>query len=533
MSVRLLRFTLLTILLLLLAAPLVWAAAVANSNGASDARNRHVKRDDRHSPLADKQAALKQVALEKKLQGKLTGKNKGGVVEVAEGQFVDLKLEGEDPVWTMLGEFKDYRHNSIAEPNRAYDNSTIWVENFSRDYFNKLLYDGSPGVNSMRNYFLEQSCGRYGVYGDATDWVTVPYGYLHYDDSVGGEDTSTNVWLFLQDMADGWYDDQIADGQTPAQIDAYLARFDVLDRYDYDGDGIFAEPDGYIDHFQALHAGEGEEAGGGALGGDAIWSHSWYANYADIDKTGPTPDYLLGGLKIGDTNYWIGDYTIQPENGGVGVFTHEFSHDLGVPDLYDYNYRENSTGFWTLMSSGSWLSDGAYDIGSKPGHLGAWEKFLLGWLNHDGRQGGCAEGEPARRGRVQARPMEYNSTALQGLFVVLPDYQVTEIVGAPYAGSKFYFSGADNNLRNSMTKPFTLGTGATLSAKVNYGIERGLRLREPHRFDRWRSELGHGAYESFQLERRGQQHRRLLRRLGRPHRGPLPTPATSCSASSM
>ena len=156
-----------------------------------------------------------------------------------------------------------------------------------------------------------------------------------------------------------------------------------MDRYDYDGDGNFDEPDGYIDHFQALHAGEGEEAGGGALGADAIWSHSWYANYADIDKTGPSSDYLLGGLKIGDSNYWIGDYTIQPENGGVGVFAHEFSHDLGVPDLYDYNYRENSTGFWTLMSSGSWLSDGSHDIGSKPGHLGAWEKFLLGWLDYD------------------------------------------------------------------------------------------------------------------------------------------------------
>ncbi|HEX5641199.1 MAG TPA: immune inhibitor A domain-containing protein [Thermoleophilia bacterium] len=466
MSSKLFRFTLLTILMLLLAAPVVWAAAVANSNGASDARNRQVRRDDRHSPLADKQAALKQVALEKKLQGKLTGKDKNGVVEVAEGQFVKLELEGEDPVWTMLGEFADFPHNNIAEPNRAYDNSTIWVQDFSRDYFNELLYDDSSGANSMRNYFLEQSSGRYGVYGDATDWVTVPEGYLYYDDSVGGEDTSTNVWLLLQDMADGWYEDQIAAGRTPAEIDAYLAQFDLLDRYDYDGDGEFKEPDGYIDHFQALHAGEGEEAGGGALGADAIWSHSWYANYADIDKTGPSPDYLLGGLKIGDTNYWIGDYTIQPENGGVGVFTHEFSHDLGVPDLYDYNYLENSTGFWTLMSSGSWLSDGAYDIGSKPGHLGAWEKFLLGWLDYDV----AIAGDTAQ---TVLGPSEYNSSEKQALFVVLPEYQVTEVIGAPYAGTMFYFSGSANNLNNKMTKAFTLGAGSTLAAKVNYGIEEG------------------------------------------------------------
>jgi len=47
-------------------------------------------------------------------------------------------------------------------------------------------------------------------------------------------------------------------------IKAYLAQFDKVDRYDFDNDGNFSVPDGYIDHFQAIHAGEGEEAGGGA-----------------------------------------------------------------------------------------------------------------------------------------------------------------------------------------------------------------------------------------------------------------------------
>ena len=65
--------------------------------------------------------------------------------------------------------------------------------------------------------------------------------------------------------------------RRPPQINAYLAQFDKWDRYDYDGDGNFNEPDGYIDHFQAIHAGEGEETGGGAQGTDAIWSHRWYA----------------------------------------------------------------------------------------------------------------------------------------------------------------------------------------------------------------------------------------------------------------
>ena len=50
--------------------------------------------------------------------------------------------------------------------------------------------------------------------------------------------------------------------------------------------------------------------------------------------TGPA-DNPLGGTQIGDTGLWVGDYTMQPENGGLSVFAHEYGHDLGLPDLYD------------------------------------------------------------------------------------------------------------------------------------------------------------------------------------------------------
>ena len=72
------------------------------------------------------------------------------------------------------------------------------------------------------------------------------------------------TWLFVGDSLNAWYNAQVAAGQTLAQLNAYLSQFDRWDRYDYDGDGQFNEPDGYIDHFQSVHAGEGEETGGGA-----------------------------------------------------------------------------------------------------------------------------------------------------------------------------------------------------------------------------------------------------------------------------
>ena len=89
-----------------------------------------------------------------------------------------------------------------------------------------------------------------------------------------------------------------------------------------------------------MHAGEGEDAGGGAQGEDAIWSHRWYVNSTDYGTTGPA-GAKFGGAQIGDTGFWIGDYTVEAENGGLGVFAHEYAHDLGLPDFYDTAGGEN------------------------------------------------------------------------------------------------------------------------------------------------------------------------------------------------
>jgi immune inhibitor A len=421
--------------------------------------------DDRPDPLTVKQRELRQEALQAKLKGKAYGR----IHEVARGQYVELTREGEGAIWTVLGEFADFPHNNIAEPDRDFNNITIWVPDFSRDYYMNLLFNDSPGVNSMRNFYIEQSSNRYTVHGDATDWIPVPGVACDYDDGDPGPGDAYHVWQFLIDTVNGWYDAQIAGGKTPAEIDDYLSQFDVWDRFDYDGDGDFDEPDGYIDTIQFVHAGEGNEAVGGALGDCAIWSHSWYAYYNLIGIVGPDFN-KFGGIQIGDSNYWVGKYTIQPENGGVGVFAHEFGHDLGLPDLYDTSIPiqigDNSTGFWTLMSSGSWLSDSTVDVGSKPSHMGAWEKFQLGWLNYEVAFAG-------KKSEHKLGPMETNTKQAQGLFVILPQKPVTAHIADPYAGSYFYFSGSANNLRNQMTNAFTLGAGATLAAKVNYGIEEG------------------------------------------------------------
>ena len=88
---------------------------------------------------------------------------------------------------------------------------------------------------------------------------------------------------------------------------------------------------------------------------------------------------------------------------------HEFTHDLGAPDLYDY-YGENGTAFWTLMSSGSWLSDNLYNLGTAPNHQDAWVKLQLGWLDYEV----AASGETTK---LTIGPAEYNSSQPQALLV--------------------------------------------------------------------------------------------------------------------
>ena len=177
--------------------------------------------------------------------------------------------------------------------------------------------------------------------------------------------------------------DDLSPSRAAARLNAYLAAFDLWDRYDIDGDGNFDEPDGYIDHFQSVHAGEGEETGGGALGADAIWSHRWYAYFhgpIGPDGAGPNAVRRREDRRL---DYWIGDYTVEPENGGVGVFAHEFGHDLDLPDLYDTSGNtggaENSHRLLDAHVAGLVRHRRHRGgIGGNPVHMGTWEKFQLG-----------------------------------------------------------------------------------------------------------------------------------------------------------
>ncbi|WEO97147.1 immune inhibitor A domain-containing protein [Streptomyces sp. FXJ1.172] len=439
---------------------------------------------DLDGPLSKTRKAQRQEALNQLIAGKTKAKDRHGskVVELksgkGDGKYVELSREKSDKIFTILVEFGDRTdpkyggtagplHNTIAAPDRAKDNSTAWQKDYGQKHYQDLYFGTGKKTESLKKYYEKQSSGRYSVDGEVSDWVKVPYNEARYGNNACGSTNCPSVWNVVSDGLNAWVARQKAAGRSDDDIKADLARYDQWDRYDHDGDGDFNEPDGYIDHFQIVHAGEDESAGGGAQGKDAIWAHRWYAFGTDAGSTGPA-DNKLGGAQVGDTGIWVGDYTIQPENGGLGVFAHEYGHDLGLPDEYDTAGGDNSTGFWTLMSAGSWLGTGKESIGNLPGDMNAWDKLQLGWLNYDTAKAGVSSWH-------KLGYAEYNTKYRQALVVSLPDKAVTTEIVTPAQGSTQWWSGSGDNLKNTLTRSLDLtGTSsATLSLDGWYDIENG------------------------------------------------------------
>ncbi|WP_220454083.1 immune inhibitor A domain-containing protein [Nocardioides immobilis] len=497
---------------LLVASPATMAEPVDHTSAPGGGKVVDTGHEPKHPlKIKAKRDAQRQAALEAKLTGDRT-RPKG------KGQQVPLELEGTDRIFVVLAEFGDRRyetatdkrftdtppftlpnpqpqrfdgplHNQIPQPDRTTDNTTLWQSDFNREHYEDMYF------NRMASYYEEQSSGRYSVEGDVTEWVKVPYNQALYGRGYCGTPPGAPVTscastkALVRDALAIWVQTRLDSGQTMDQIRDYLKTFDVQDRYDVDLDGNYDEPDGFIDHFQIVHAGGDEASGDPIYGSDAIWSHRWYSNLQAGGPGGLTGvnvgsnggAFGLGGdpanpVPNNPTGVWVGDYTIQPENGGLGVFAHEFGHDLGLPDLYDTSGNtggaENSTGFWSLMSSGANIGNGGPEgIGDDPTDLGAWELFQLGWLNAQGDNGPFYD--VAFAGEASQHTLSDNTPAqddgAQALFTVLPDKEVPTTIGTPYAGTQMFWSSQGDNLNTTMTR--TGASGTALAAQVNYDIE--------------------------------------------------------------
>ena len=472
------------------------ATAAPGSSAADSSRDQQNRGHVLNTPdWAKKKEAERLVALEQRLK---TG-GAGAAERIAKNTYGRVATTGQEKIFVVLAEFGNTRHpavpddpeqsdattfegplhNAIPKPNRKKDNSTLWQRDYDVDHYENMYF------NRMRKFYERESNGKFTFGGDVTEWVKVPFNQARY-----GRNEANTIFL-VRDALAFWVDQKTAspadggDGWSMNRVRKYLKTFDTVDRYDFDEDGNFKEPDGFIDHFQIVHAGGDESDGDPTYGIDAIWAHKGHAQVQE-PGTGPEGGAQIGGVNVGEggasggfpdiipdnpTGIWVNDYTVQPENGGLSVFAHEFAHDLGLPDLYDTSGNaggaENSMGFWSLMAQSRGTLPKDDGIGDRPMPFGAWDKFSLGWLDYDITRAGQIE-----RHRIRPNQSSDSSALNDGAIVLLPDKEVTQQVGAPCGacGSRYFYSDQGNNLDNTMTHE--VEGGGPLTAVVNYEIEQ-------------------------------------------------------------
>jgi len=209
----------------------------------------------------------------------------------------------------------------------------------SKSHYQEMLFaNGTYPGGSLTDFYKEASYNQLIITGDVlgqgvtVGWYHAPMPYSYYTNNSYGTDGvyPNNAQKLVEDA-----------------VDLAASQVNFAD-YDNDNDGI-------VDALFVIHAGPGAEATGNR---NDIWSHQW-----EIEAK------TYNGVKIQP-------YSMEPEDGNIGVFCHELGHVFGLPDLYDYGYDSEGTGSWDLMAAGSWNNGG-----NTPAHHIGWCKTKLGWIN--------------------------------------------------------------------------------------------------------------------------------------------------------
>jgi immune inhibitor A len=315
-------------------------------------------------------------------------------------------------------------HNQIPPPGPR-DNNTIWYEDATPELYNELYFGVGPdaGVivnhpnlgtvdlrgNTMANYYLEQSEGTF-----------VPKGEVY------------PKW-FQAAHSEGWYGADNCSGSNHNVRAADLVR-EVVDEVNADNasfawQNFDGDANGVVDNFTVIHAGMGQEGGGGAQGDFSIWSHASAINL-------PT-GYLAcakGSTGCPDRDIYVREYSMDPEALDVGVIAEEFGHAaFGLPDIYTTDYQASPSN-WTIFEAGSWNGILA---GMQPAPFPLVFRYLVGWANPvelDYTTGPVS----AQVGQLSLRPKHTE----QGIKINLPD-QVIDTPNPLGTGKAWWSDRAD------------------------------------------------------------------------------------------
>ncbi len=206
------------------------------------------------------------------------------------------------------------------------------------DTFYRMLneegYSDYNCTGSVRDYFVASSNGKYAPDLDLYGPVKLPQTSAYYAGNGGAENTQ----ILIRDACN------LIDDQVDFSI------------YDTDNDGV-------VDNVYLFYAGFSQADTGDK---SCVWPHSTQVGGRVVHDGVALGNYTCSNELRGFSNYIA----------GIGTFCHEFSHALGLPDLYEVQYTHQHTpGLWSIMDQGSYSNDSR----TPPLHS-AYERWTLGWL---------------------------------------------------------------------------------------------------------------------------------------------------------
>ncbi len=222
---------------------------------------------------------------------------------------------------------------------------------FSREYFANMLnqhgYSFAGATGSALDYFNDQFEGAASFEFTVSSIVTLSKGYAYYGEN----------------------DDEDQDKRPhEAVIEACRLVDADIDFSQYDSDG-----DGEVDNVFVFVPGHDEAEGAGE---NHIWSHQWYiwdGTHIRVTLDGKLLNSYAISTELTYDNSW--KEILTP----IGTFCHEYSHSLGLMDLYDTDYEDSGGKSTTAWGTTSLMDHGNYNNnGNTPPNYNSMELWMLG-----------------------------------------------------------------------------------------------------------------------------------------------------------
>ena len=213
---------------------------------------------------------------------------------------------------------------------------------------------------SVAKYFETVSHGQFKPQFDIVGPVTLPQNLAYYGNTSSPNNEKINE--LCQDA-----------------VNAALAAKPDLDVTPYDNN-----KDGKIELVYVVHAGYGENTSGPK---ETMWAK--VSSLSGVTANGKTISYGGCQSELMFNDQYYEDYVKKnpdaknstPWINGIGPFCHEFSHSLGLPDLYVTTTAAQKTinqsmQAWDVMDYGIYNNSGY-----RPAAYTAWEQEAMGWIS--------------------------------------------------------------------------------------------------------------------------------------------------------